>query len=95
MEVPHPELLEGNPNPEELRARIGRWAVMEALGVNFTEDKMVQISRNEMKGYAFWGAVHKTWAGITGNGNGICKADAEIEAEILGVFDDVFGYDSI
>lgn len=89
-EVP-PELLEGLPM-NEIAGTLGRWSLLKAMGYGFTETKMLQIARNEMKGYAFWGAIHKTWAGIRGNGEGISLADLETEAEILEVYDDVFGY---
>jgi hypothetical protein len=89
-EYPEP-LLEGLPH-EEVVPTLGRWVLLDTMRYGFTESKMIQIARNEMKGYAFWGAIHKTWGGIHGDGRGISLADLETEAEILDLYDDVFGY---
>lgn len=85
------ELLEGL-DPADHAATLGRWALLQTMGYGFTPEKTLQIARNEMRGYAFWGAIHKTWAGIYGDGRGISLADLETEAEILDLYDDVFGY---
>jgi hypothetical protein len=84
-------LLEGLVEPERTQT-LARYTLLQAMGYGFTEKKNVQIARNEMKGYAFWGAIHKTWGGLYGNGDGISLADLETEAMILDVYDDVFAY---
>lgn len=89
MELP-PELLHDAPNKKEKAARIARYLVMSELQLGFTPDKMLEIARDEMDGYKFWGAVHKTWAGMTGNGNGLDLAELEIAAEMLGVDNDIW-----
>lgn len=85
------QLTEGLVEPERTRT-LARFTLLQAMGYGFTEAKTIQIARNEMKGYAFWGAVHKTWAGIYGNGEGISLADLETEAITLDVYEDVFAY---
>lgn len=85
------ELFEGL-SLDQIAGTLGRWTLLQAMGYGFTETKNLQIARNEMKGYAFWGAIHKTWAGLYGDGRGIELADLETEAEIYEVYDEVFGY---
>lgn len=94
METSHtspPELLENLP-PTEVTATLARFMLLQEMGYGFTPEKTLQIARNEMKGYAFWGAIHKTWAGLYGDGRGISLADLETEAMITDVYEDVFGY---
>lgn len=86
-----PGLLEGL-TLDQLAPTLGRWTLLEAMGYGFTPDKNLQIARNEMKGYAFWGAIHKTWASLHGDGRGIGLAELETEAEILDIYEDVFAY---
>lgn len=83
-----PELLDGIETDQERAAILGRWAIMEDLRLPFTPDKKLQIARNEMTGYAFGGAVLKTWNGLYGTG-GLLRADLELSADGLGVFDNV------
>lgn len=85
------ELFEGL-QLNQIAGTLGRWLLLKELSLGFTEKKNLQIARDEMPGYAFWGALHKTWAGIHGNGNGLHLADVEIAADMLGVYDDVFAY---
>lgn len=90
-EIPQ-ELILDAPSAEERNKRISRWVLLNACSLPFTEPKKMQIARNEMEGYQFHGAVSKTWNGLYGNQGGLSWADIEIEAEALGVYDDVFGY---
>jgi len=90
-QTPSLDLLHEKPL-EEHAAILGRFAVLQEMGLGFTEDRMYKIARNEVKGYQFWGAITKAWNGIYGSRDGLSLAEAETIAMTLDVYDDVFGY---
>lgn len=87
--TPPEELINGC-TEREAHIRLGRWAIMESLQLGFTEEAMLKISRGEIKDHTFIGAIRKTWNGIYGSG-GLDRADIELEAVMLGVYDEVLG----
>jgi hypothetical protein len=86
-----PELL-ADLKLNEIAGVLGRYLVLKELGLGFTPERDLKIARNEMKGYAFWGAIHKTWSGLYGDGRGIDLADVETAAMMLDVYEEVFDY---
>lgn len=77
---------------DQIAGTLGRYLVLKELNLGFTADRELKIARNEMKGYAFWGAIHKTWAGLHGDGRGLDLAEVETAAMFLDVYEDVFAY---
>ena len=93
-QVPY-ELLndpkESQVSPEEIRARIGKYLVIDSLHLPFTTETRIKIARDEVlynKGFSQ--AVRKAWSQRYGNMNGIELAELETEAEFLDVFDDIW-----
>jgi hypothetical protein len=76
---------------EEIKARIGKYLVMESLRLPFTVGTKIKIARDEVvNNSGFTNAVRKSWTQMYGNKRGIELAELETEADFLDVFEDIW-----
>lgn len=83
------ELLNGLEEPRRTQS-LGRFLVMQELRLPFTPEATLKIARDEVKGRDFWSAIRKNWVDLHGDEGGLLKADVEIAAVTLDVYDVIF-----
>lgn len=83
--------VESQATAEEITARVSKYVVMESVMLPFTEDNMFRIARDNIpNNKGFLSAVRKVWTQMYKNKGGLDLAALEIEAEILGVYEDIW-----
>lgn len=75
--------------PADKPLLMARYAVANSVGLPDHEATMIKLARNEVEA-GFIAGIRKIWRGNFKSSDGLVKADVEIAAEVLGVYDLVF-----
>jgi len=99
MELP-PDLLDGIEGEREQAAILARFDVLKALRLGISEEMMRRVARLELtetdkegntQPLSFHRAIGKAVVGIHGNLRGLSFADVELEAQMQGTDELIYG----